>query len=185
MNALTAIVRRSRALYKSVDAPNCLLIEECGKSLPYLISRHVFLAGCDEPDVAERVFQFTAAVAVELVLHWLQYFRPGVVSLANYCVRIFDVNVNLHRCSAERLGAAMPVFQILTCQHYHRASNSELGVPDLPARFCQPVDLHRSEGFFVKLNGGGRVVNTQVRRRAFTTIRNRFHFACHKYSPLC
>src|SRR5262249_53954753 len=106
------------------------LLEEGGESLPYFFKRHIFLAGYDEPDVAERVFQFAAAVAVELVFYRLQYFRPGVVSLANNSVRIFDVKMNLHGCSAERLGAAMAVFQILVGQHYHRSSNSDLGVPD-------------------------------------------------------
>src|SRR5262245_31336905 len=85
----------------------CLLLEECGKAILYLFGRYIFLAGCDEPNMSERIFQFAVAVAVETVLYWLQNFRPGVVSLANQCVRICDVNVNLYRCSAERLGAAM------------------------------------------------------------------------------
>src|SRR5262245_36247035 len=78
----------------------CLLLEECGKALPYLFRRHIFLTSRDEPNVAERVFQFAVAVAVELVVCWLQYFRPAVESPANHCVRVFDVKVNLHRRSA-------------------------------------------------------------------------------------
>jgi hypothetical protein len=35
---------------------NCLLLEESGESLLYLFSRHIFLVGCNQPDVAERVF---------------------------------------------------------------------------------------------------------------------------------
>src|SRR5215470_6589129 len=89
---------------EETNLQTAILLEEGGESLPYFFRRHIFLAGCDEPDVAERVFQFASSVAVELVFYRLQYFRPGVVSLANHCVRVFDIKVNLHRCSAERLG---------------------------------------------------------------------------------
>src|SRR5262245_10261073 len=105
-------VPMTRKLIRAMNAgsdgpPVCSLLKECGKSLLYFFSRQVLLTGCDEPNVAERVFQFAIAVAVELILYRLQYFRSGVVSLADHCVRIFDVKVDLHRCPAERLGAAM------------------------------------------------------------------------------
>src|SRR5215468_4665445 len=162
-----------------------LMFEECCESLLYFFRRHIFLTGCDEPDVAERIFQSAVAVAVELALNRLQYFRSGVVSLTDNRIRIFDVKMNFHWRPAERLRAAMVGFWVLIGKHNHRASDSDLGVPDLSVGFCQPIDLSRSEGFFVKLYGRGRVIDAQVRRRALAAIRNRFHFGPHKFSPLC
>src|SRR5215510_6988205 len=167
----------------NINKRDCLLLEEGGKALLYFFRRHIFLAGCDEPDVAERVFQFTVAVAVETVLYRLQYFRSGVVSLTDNRIRIFDVKMNFHWRSAERLRAAMAGFWILIGEHDHRASNSDLGVPDLSARFRQAIDLFSSEGFFVKLYGRGRAIDAQVWGRALTAVRNRVHFVCHKHSP--
>src|SRR5215510_8248835 len=112
------------------QSQSAILFEDGGESLPYFFKRHIFLAGCDEPDVAEWVFQFAAAVAVELVFYRLQYFRPGVVSLADNRVRVFNVKMNLHWGSAERVRTAMAVFRILVGQHNYRASDSDLGVPD-------------------------------------------------------
>src|SRR5262249_2572333 len=154
-----------------------LLFEEFGESLLYFFRRYIFLAGCDEPDVAERIFQSAVAVAVETVLYRLQYFRSGVISLTDNRIRVFDVKMNFHWRSAERLRAAMAGFWILIGEHNHRASNSDLGVPDLSARFCQAVDLRRAKGFFVKLYGRGRAIDTQVWGRALTAVRNRVQFA--------
>ena len=60
---------------------HCLLLEEGGESLQYLFRRHVFLAGCVESNVTERIFQFAVAIAVELVRHRLQYFIGAGVGL--------------------------------------------------------------------------------------------------------
>src|SRR5262245_11781083 len=95
------LMRFHRPLFKSVYESR-LLLEECGKPLLQLLWRPILLAGGDEPDVAERVFQFAGAVSVELIFYRLQYFRPGVVSLADHRVRVIDVKMNCHRSSAQR-----------------------------------------------------------------------------------
>jgi hypothetical protein len=50
-------------------------------------------------------------------------------------------------------------------------------------RHCSwPQDLHHLHRWG---DGLCLVINAQIWRRAFTSVGNRFHFTCHKYSPLC
>src|SRR5439155_17224251 len=81
--------------------------------------------------------------------------------------------------AAERLRTAHVHLRVLVGEHDRSIADPDLGVPDPPAGLRQTHRLRRAERLLVELDGAGRVLAAQVRRRARVWV----HFSCHGSSP--
>src|SRR6266849_9670175 len=87
----------------------------------------------------------------------------------------------MRRSAAARLRAEMVrELRKFVGDHDRRIADLDLGMPDLPAGLGVTHQLRRSKRFLVKLDGARRVFDDQVRGRSMESVRDGFHFACHR-----
>ena len=69
------------------------LLEHHLGSLLDFIRRKLFLVGCDEPNMPERIFQCACPVTVKLILHRSERLGTGINGPSKYGIYVFHVHM--------------------------------------------------------------------------------------------
>src|SRR5205814_5178358 len=125
--------------------------------------RYVFLVGGDGPDMAERIGDRAAAIAVELILECLLDRTACGDGFGELGVDIGNVEQQADRGAAERLRALVAHLDRLVREHYDALADLDFGVTDRAARAGKTHQFRGTEGFLVELQGARRTANDKVR----------------------
>ena len=90
----------------------------CAAALRRISShRQIFLAGGDEPAIAERVFDPADAIAIKLIGHWADELCPRRHGTFDRTIDILDVEMNGDGRTADGLRAEGSDLRVLVGQH--------------------------------------------------------------------
>src|SRR5205085_1051267 len=106
-----------------------------------LFGRNVLDVRGDVPDVPERVFHATSAVAVELILDGSRQLRACLHCSIDQRIYVLDVDEETDWRAAERLRAARTNLRVLVCEHDVRIADLDLGVTDTTALVGHAIHL--------------------------------------------
>src|SRR5215831_10046440 len=125
----------------------------------------------DDPRMSKGILQASAAIAIKLIGNREDYFGASRDGALGHGIHIFDVELDRHRRTAERLRAAI-VITLLGRDVDRRVPYPDLRMDKLSARVIQTRQLGRAECLLVEFDRARRIANYQAHVRRMITTGN-------------
>ncbi len=130
----------------------------------HFLGRDVFDVRPEQPFVTEGIANFCRSFPVKLIFRLHEQLGSSINCTLGHFVDITHMKMNGRTGATERLRTSNPVFGILVGNHYGERSKHEFRVPNPPRRLDKPKCFGSTKNVFVKLDGRGRIANSQVRK---------------------